>query len=452
MRSMMRSGLLTMLGVLSMMSVGWALTDEEIFSQFQLNLMTPGARATAFGGAFIGLADDATAVESNPAGLTKLGAPEVFIEFKRLTYSITQVYDNIKNEAGKYDFTRLDKHEYDKTVTGVPFASVVYPYSGEKRRFVFSAYRQELVNYASSFKTADIIIITQTDTMFTFPTQAAMEVNVTNYGVGAAVDFFDGQMSLAVSPRWSTMQMTSHTSNYSVSAETLRTTFTDAEIYAKTKIDDDDIGFSVNAGLKWDPDPRISFGAVYRSGPKFNVKYAAYQWNEAKELAVLSLSPDQKDFTLKIPDSFGAGVAFRALDVEKHALQFMTDVVYIQYKDLLEDFDTVWKSVDPKHFEINDVTEMHVGLEYEPKFLEGERLQALFLRAGIYSEPDHNIRYTGENLKYQQWFPGGDEDQIHLTGGVGVKLGVKGQSVDLDTAVNIADNNKQFSVSMVYYF
>lgn len=48
----------------------------------QLNFSDPGARSLGFGGAFIGLADDATAAFANPAGLVQLGRPEVSIEVR----------------------------------------------------------------------------------------------------------------------------------------------------------------------------------------------------------------------------------------------------------------------------------------------------------------------------------------------------------------------------------
>lgn len=51
------------------------------FRQF-FSVSTPGARANAMGRAFIGVADDATAVVTNPAGLILLTRPQVYAEFK----------------------------------------------------------------------------------------------------------------------------------------------------------------------------------------------------------------------------------------------------------------------------------------------------------------------------------------------------------------------------------
>src|SRR3569832_78161 len=51
-------------------------TDIESLSGLQFNFGNPGARSLGMGGAFIGLADDASAAEANPAGLTILRKPE----------------------------------------------------------------------------------------------------------------------------------------------------------------------------------------------------------------------------------------------------------------------------------------------------------------------------------------------------------------------------------------
>src|SRR5919106_1786271 len=54
--------------------------DIEALSGLQFNFGNPGARSLGMGGAFLGLADDASAAEANPAGLTILRKPEVSVE------------------------------------------------------------------------------------------------------------------------------------------------------------------------------------------------------------------------------------------------------------------------------------------------------------------------------------------------------------------------------------
>ena len=55
-------------------------TDIESLSGLQFNFGNPGARSLGMGGAFLGLADDASAAEANPAGLTILRKPEISFE------------------------------------------------------------------------------------------------------------------------------------------------------------------------------------------------------------------------------------------------------------------------------------------------------------------------------------------------------------------------------------
>lgn len=425
-----------------------ALTNEEVFSQFQFNFITPGARATALGGAFIGLADDATTVESNPAGLTQLLAPEVSGEFKYLGYTTEQIYENHNFE------TEITRKEFDDSIATVPFISVVYPF----KRVVFSLYRQELANYKSSYRTSTYpIAVPGTTRMLLFPIDASVDLTVTNYGLGVAIQLFEN-FSLAISPRWSRMNMKSHSTRFKPSPFTLfnPTDFSEDDIRNETIIDDDDNGFGMNAGLIWRLHSRVSIGAVYRSGTTFTVieKNGRKTSFDRLDPGSNGYDADLVEFTLRVPTSFGIGIAFRATDF----LTFTLDEVHIRYEDLLEDFDILLEKEDltKDDFTIENVIELHFGVEYI--LVLGKRLLAL--RAGFYNSPDHTIRYTGtlesewdfeveERFRTERArFPGGD-DQIHFTGGLGLVLNDRFQ---IDTAMDIAGKNKQFSFSTVYRF
>ena len=410
-------------------SSGLALTNEEVFSQFQFNLITPGARATALGGAFIGLADDATTVGTNPAGLTILNVPEVSIELKHISYTAEHLYENRNPE------TDITKREFDDSVGSVSFVSVVYPY----KRFVFSLYRQELVNYKSSYQTGVFPIdIPGTDRAF-YPMDASVDLTVINYGIGAAIHLFEG-FSIAVSPIRSHMKMISHSTRFGLNTSPGPTDFMETDVVGSSEIDNEDIGYSVNAGILWKPHPKVSIGAVYRSGAEFTVTETIPGQR--------GYDPDLTEFTLKVPDSSGVGTAFRVTDF----LTLTLDAVHIRYEDLLEDFDIV---MDPSEFTkenytVDNTTEVHFGVEYILTLEE----RLLALRAGVYNEPDHTIRFTGTmedptfDIIGRELFPGGD-DQIHITGGLGLVISDRFQ---IDTAANIADRSTQLSFSVIYRF
>src|SRR5512140_841193 len=74
-------------------------TDIESLAGVQFNFSNPGARSLGMGGAFLGLADDASAAEANPAGLTILRKPEVSIEarnyLEQQTFTTTGTYPDV---------------------------------------------------------------------------------------------------------------------------------------------------------------------------------------------------------------------------------------------------------------------------------------------------------------------------------------------------------------------
>ena len=64
-----------------LMSEANAQTNERIYEDLDFRFVTPGARAVGMGKTFVGLADDATAAASNPAGMSNLLEQEFSFEF-----------------------------------------------------------------------------------------------------------------------------------------------------------------------------------------------------------------------------------------------------------------------------------------------------------------------------------------------------------------------------------
>jgi len=62
--------------IIILISIFFCVTSLSYAQNINWNLTGAGARAAGFGGAFIGVADDATAISWNPAGLTQLIDPE----------------------------------------------------------------------------------------------------------------------------------------------------------------------------------------------------------------------------------------------------------------------------------------------------------------------------------------------------------------------------------------
>ncbi len=115
-----------------------------IFAQIDLNLGPDwnftgvGARAAGMGGAFIGAADDATAISWNPAGLTQLDKPEASIVGRGLA----EVYEvDFNSWAETYE----DEHGI------LNFLSGVYPFEFSGRQFVAALAVQRQLDLYSYF-------------------------------------------------------------------------------------------------------------------------------------------------------------------------------------------------------------------------------------------------------------------------------------------------------------
>src|SRR5213592_809885 len=77
-----------LLSLLALPSRASAQANDEVFPNLVWNFATPGARAHGMGRTFIGVADDATAAVTNPAGLLNLNKPQIYGEYRnsRLTF------------------------------------------------------------------------------------------------------------------------------------------------------------------------------------------------------------------------------------------------------------------------------------------------------------------------------------------------------------------------------
>ena len=107
-----------------------------------INLTCAGARAAGMGGAFIGVADDATAVIWNPGGLTQLYRPEASI--------------GTKYNSSKSKFVGWENTESNFVLD---FVSVAYPFMDSKLVAV-AAYQRPMdlyIDFETDYETVDCI-------------------------------------------------------------------------------------------------------------------------------------------------------------------------------------------------------------------------------------------------------------------------------------------------------
>ena len=116
-----------------------AVATAQPVTSFEFSFSNPGARSMGFGGAFVALADDATAAFANPAGLIQLTRPEISAEGR--SWSYTTPFTRGGRAAGQPTGIGLDTAagplvgESEGDWSGLSFASLVYRENALRLRY-----------------------------------------------------------------------------------------------------------------------------------------------------------------------------------------------------------------------------------------------------------------------------------------------------------------------------
>jgi long-subunit fatty acid transport protein len=411
------------------------LTNTETFSGFQFNFNNPGARALGMGGAFVAVADDATAVVANPAGLTILQRPEISAEYKYTRFRNTiNAFTNTPTD-GATNNTVHDRN-FDDSVNTPSFFSFVYP----TERVVLAAFVRELINYKSNFNTNGVFLTDPTNGTIQrlLPVQSELEITALNFGLGAAVNLEKENPwlpNVGVSLEFSFGRINSRLERFGTFGFTGPPNPSD--LRQTEAVDGTDLGIGVNVGLLWHPMKDLSFGGVYRRGPQYDMTF-----NITNNVSGATSS---LPFGFKVPDVYAAGAAYRFFE----RLTVAFEATYIRYSQLVEHFQVPLSDTIATQYKLDDKVELHIGAEYI-FFIKNIPLAA---RGGFYTNPDHKINYAGplnnvdavgERLIYA-----GGKDRYQGTAGLGI---VPFPGFQLDFAGNYGKDLLEFSVSSVFRF
>lgn len=407
----------------------------------QFDFLNPGARSLALGSAFSGLADDATAAFTNPAGLLQLGRPEISVEgrFRQLKTSFLssgRISGNVLN-IGEDRVTGPVYGEDEDSGFGASFVSFTYP----SRRWAIAGYRHELTRveneflYRGVFERATFAGVTD-DRSRDIPLTGGRRISIDNYGaaaafrvnrrltVGAGVTVQDFQLEAA-------FRRTGLTDLFS--APDLSQTGSTA-----TQIGDD-VGVGFNVGVQAQLSPQWRVGAVVRRAPDF----------EFTQIDVIPFRPTlTRTGEFQVPDTLAVGFAWRPAD---HVV-VAGDYVRVGYGALKRDFVDLQaiSSGREDQLAIDDGNEFHVGLEWVFTDLKGTPA----LRGGFWFDPDHTVRYisngSGDQLdtRFRFILPGGD-DLWHYTFGAGIALS---RVFEINGAADFTERSSYASASVIVRF
>jgi long-chain fatty acid transport protein len=436
-------------------------TNDEGLAFLQFSFLNPGARSLAMGGAFTGLADDATAVQANPAGLSILVRPEFSVEFASSSYknSIpwyagTSTYEHVYTpvDASTHFAYRFSPRDFPSTRNSLSFASFVYPVSAN--RLVLGGFYTQQCNFTRDFRTNGISsFISNRFNSYYYPTDNALSLDMKNIGFSAAVQ--PGNMVSA--------GVTVYSSQLDLSSSTRRVTRTsfapDAPPdWSRTanieSLKVSDRRFSYALGVLFRPAHYFSGGFVYTSRPAFHGT-SRYEWPSGQ----IDQSTGQK---FKLPDSFAAGISIRPND----RLTFNIDVDRILYSQMMDGYYNAFYRANgvgigsagfqETTLKVDDGTEYRVGAEYV-LFL-GRR--PFSVRGGYWRDPFHSVVQTMPDdrlIELPEYFNDVNaapfnsqtiaKDTNHFSVGTGIVFG----NFALDWGYDYSKRYKRFVISTVFY-
>jgi long-chain fatty acid transport protein len=382
----------------------WALVAGPDFFGLDFRFNNPGARAIGMGGAFIGVADDATAAYTNPAGLTVLTEPEISVEYK-IADNTAIIYDQV------------GRAEFEETVHGASFISFAYPI----KRFTVTVYRHQLLNTKSNFEWREGGGQTE---------RIDRELDAATYGIGLGLKLAEA-LSLGMSVGFTHL-------DFDLSSESIDPTSpAPRNVDSITTVDDNDLAEHFTFALLLNPFKEFNIGFVYRQGPKFKTRKLSYDWDAGTGAYVLDYNLDNN---LKIPDVFGLGISNRFFG----SLTAAFDVNYITYSDLVDNL--LWDDgYGITGFEIDDEIELHAGLEYIFDIKE----VPFAVRGGYYYRPDNIVHYEGPDPDFRRLLPERDDDDHIFSLGLGAVLF---ENLQIDVAGSMGDFVTEGILSLVYRF
>lgn len=345
-----------------------------------MNPVGSGARATGMGGAFIAVADDATAASWNPAGLINLEKPEL---------SFVYSYFNRSHSYDSTSHPELGERDQEMDVSDINYASLAYPFKLFDRNMIATLNYQRLYDMN---KQVDVHYLWDTgggdtvDDRIGFSQKGYLGAISPAFAVQLLPELYLG----ATLNIWNDFAGTTSWENsyHSSGVGTLSGTVYDESVEWTNKYTFS--GVNANLGLLYTLNGKYSFGLVYKLPfsadvtRKTTLNFSQTFPSFPAANTVLSSTTSER-LTMKMPASYGFGVAYRHSDSLLLALDL--------YRTMWSDFVIIDAAGNRKNpitggdisdGRPGDTTQVRLGGEY---LFIGEKV-VVPLRAGFFYDPE----------------------------------------------------------------
>jgi len=416
-----------------------SVSGQESIVPLQLSFSDPGARSMGFGGAFVALADDATAALANPAGLVQLLRPEVSIEARSWNYSTPYTVggraEGLPSGVGIDTTAGLTAAKSDYDVTGLSFLSVAYPIDN----WSFALFRHEYANLRFFGATQGLFGGGSNCCQIRLWDQEwTNDLDIVSYGLSAAYRLSE-KLSVGLGIVYYDSSLTATTAEFLWDEDTTESFFEPNSYLPDRSVRNltlfvDDSDWALSGGFLWTLSESWRFGGVYRQGFETTIGTEV----TAGQAVDFGVPPGGVIFRatgipLDFPDIYGFGFVYRGPDGH---LTVSLQWDHVEYSDIAN-------SIGLDNSTIDDADELHLGAEYV--FFGSTPIIAI--RLGTWLESDHQERATTDDPFTRALQPGGD-DEMHYTAGLGVAF----ERFQIDLAMDFADLVDTVSLSAIYNF
>jgi long-subunit fatty acid transport protein len=424
--------------VAALLSPGGAAAQTSLQIPLQFDFLNPGAKSKAMGGAFVGLADDATAAFVNPAGLILMTRPELSFEGR---YSRI---DTLFLQRGRLSGALINEGtdtisgpvfgETSGSDTGPAFLSGVYTHPSLK--WSLAGYRHELVRVDQQFLSDGVF--QQSPEEFTSrrdsPQQGIRTVSITGYG--AAVGYrLAREVSLGAGVTAYSFRLNSQFRRFDT-VGFLGPPNLNAEIGRSTQTGDDH-ALTPTVGALFGLSTRGRIGVMFRQGASF-----VFRTKDGND--------PERQGRFRVPNTLAIGASFRPATMWTVA----GEVTHVQYSRLDQDFVTdqarfIGRQAD---FAIHSGTEVHFGAQYLPTLSHG----APKLRGGVWYDPNHSVQFNPSvpsTTIFDRLFDerlstalSTGKALVHYTGGLGLSLSSR---FEINGSFDVTSQSRVFAASCV---
>ncbi len=359
-----------------------SLYDFSFADRFEMpssyNPVGSGARALGMGGAFIAIADDATAASWNPGGLSQLERPEISFTVSQFYRTESNSFGNRPESSGNQDVSELR----------VNYLSAVYPFKAWRRNMVISVNYQNLYDFTRKW-----------NFMLTSSEENGYKNENVNYELAGSLSALGVAYCAQVTPKFSL----GFTLNFW--EDGLYKNEWEIKLFQNGfEIDDGEYsiqeirklnrysfnGFNMNFGFLWNMNSKFTVGGVLKTPFKADMEHEDSHFSlihypdEGPEYdSVKSYITHEKE-TMDMPMSYGIGLAYRFSDTFTASL----DIYRTEWDDFIstnsngiEKSPITGKSTSETH--TDPTHQIRMGFEYilvKPKY-------EIPLCAGIFYDP-----------------------------------------------------------------